>query len=124
MSKRTRYRVLVVDDTADVRESVALLLRGEGYNVDRATDGREALRCLRRGGRPALILLDLMMPRMDGWAFLREKSRDPALADIPVVILTSADDEHHEAAAVLGADSFLQKPVGADDLLGAVRRYC
>jgi CheY-like chemotaxis protein len=83
------HNILVVEDTADTRESLLLLLRAEGFAADGAANGLEALRQLRRGYEACLILLDLWMPVMDGWTFRFEQRRDPTLADIPVVVLTA-----------------------------------
>jgi two-component system response regulator MprA len=113
--------ILVVDDDADVRASVANALEAEGYQVLGAANGREALNFLSRGDRPDAILLDMMMPEMDGWAFRSEQMRIPELAAIPVVIF-SAHGIPAETANQLGAAGFLKKPVGLDKLLEAVGR--
>lgn len=81
--------VLIVEDNITIRKALADLLSLRGYKVLQAGDGQEALERLREHPLPALILLDLMMPGMDGWTFLEHKERDSALAPIPVV-LTSA----------------------------------
>jgi len=80
------HKVLVVEDTADTREALVMLLRGEGFEADGVENGLEALRQLRAGYDACLILLDLWMPVMDGWQFRFEQRRDPTLADIPVVV--------------------------------------
>jgi anti-anti-sigma factor len=110
--------VLVVEDHADTREVMKVFLEGEGYGVFCAADGQEALDSLRSAGRPSLILLDLMMDGMDGWQFRHEQRQDPALASIPVVVISAVDD------ALGGAARFLQKPVEFDHLLAAVREHC
>jgi CheY-like chemotaxis protein len=115
--------VLVVDDDPANRHSVATLLGIDGHPADVAAHGREALNLLRAGCRPALILLDLMMPVMDGWAFLRQRRREAALAVIPVVVLSATGREEEAAVRTLGADAFLLKPVEPESLLNAVRRY-
>jgi CheY-like chemotaxis protein len=115
--------VLVVDDDADVREATQLVLENSGYRVLTATDGRQALEVLRTNAeRPCVILLDLMMPVMDGWRFRTEQQHDAALAPIPVVVLSGATDMHR-AAASLSADEHIRKPVSLDRLLATVRRY-
>src|SRR5262245_49524192 len=116
-------RVLVLDDDADTGEAVKLVLGAEGYAVTFATDGRQALGQLRTGALPHVILLDLMLPGMNGWEFRREQLRDPALAGIPVVLVSGSSDAA-EAAAALGCAAWLQKPVDADELLAQVRRHC
>jgi CheY-like chemotaxis protein len=111
--------ILVVDDDVDIRDAITVVLQGEGYRVASAANGRDALDYLHRAEPPDLVLLDLMMPVMDGWQFRREQKRDPALASIPVVVISSAG-----SAPALGAAEFLQKPVAFDQLLRTVRRYC
>ncbi len=115
-------RVLVVEDDANTREALSLVLGGAGFAVDAAANGREALDLLRGGLRPRLILLDLMMPVMDGWAFRAEQLRDPALADIPVVVCSAAHELPQRAASLQAAAVF-PKPVSFDRLAEAVRPH-
>jgi CheY-like chemotaxis protein len=115
--------VLVVEDDAATREIVGTLLRQEGYAVAEAADGREALALLHDGPRPAGIVLDLMMPRMDGRAFRAEQRRDRDLAGIPVVVCSAAPDASREAQE-LGASACVPKPVHSDALLQALWRHC
>ena len=115
--------VLVVEDDAVTRDAIKAVLEGDGYGVACAHDGRQALDRLSVSEPPALILLDLMMSGMDGREFRREQERDPALASIPVVVVSAAGDGPATAAA-LGAADYLQKPVEFDDLLATVRHYC
>jgi CheY-like chemotaxis protein len=111
--------LLIVDDDADVREALASVLEDEGYKVLIAESGRAALETLRRGARPTLILLDLMMPVMDGYEFRARQLQDPDLAKIPVVVLTAgAMDPRVEA---LGAVRSFRKPVSLERLLEALR---
>ncbi len=115
--------LLVVDDDAAIRESLSELLRDEGYLVVTAANGREALERLREAGAaPCLIILDLMMPVMSGEEFYDEKQRDPALADIPVVVV-SADGNLRKKAARFGGEC-LAKPVKFDVVLDTVERHC
>src|SRR5947208_16254859 len=86
----TGKRLLVVEDDADVRHALTLFLEGAGHTVRTAANGREALEQLHANGRPDLIVLDLAMPVMNGWEFRGHQRRDPALADIPVGVLTAA----------------------------------
>jgi CheY-like chemotaxis protein len=115
--------ILVVEDDADIREALIGILEDEGYRVDGVGNGREALEHLAAGPRPALILLDLMMPVMNGWQFRAAQKLDPTLADIPVVVI-SADGNVRQKADSLDAVGVLKKPVELDTLLAVVARYC
>jgi len=113
--------VLVVEDDACIRDLVLELLGGEGWKVVGAGNGEEALRRLREGPvRPELILLDLMMPVMDGWQFRAEQLRDPTLAQIPVVLMSASPEE---VAAEVSVDDRVPKPFDIDALLRAVTRH-
>jgi CheY-like chemotaxis protein len=120
---QTRKRILIVEDDAAIRDALTLLLRDEGYAVVGAPNGLEALRHLKENGPPDLILLDLMMPVMDGWQFSKEQQQDPSLKGVPVVLL-SANGNVQQRASMLGAVGFLQKPVEVAELLDAIHRYC
>lgn len=111
--------VLVVDDDFDIRDTLRELLELEGLRTIGAANGREALRQLRDGVRPGLILLDLMMPEMSGWEFRGEQLRDPALADIPVVILSATPDVARTAEE-LDAAGYVRKPFDLNELLDLV----
>ncbi|HUR35784.1 MAG TPA: response regulator [Vicinamibacterales bacterium] len=113
--------VLIVEDDADLREMMAQLLSLEGYRAETAANGRDALRYLERGDHPDVILLDLMMPVMDGWEFRRRQAQDPAISNVPVVVLSALDPSR---AADLGGTAFLKKPLDFDRLLELVRRFC
>jgi CheY-like chemotaxis protein len=115
--------VLVVDDDTAIRESVAEILRDEGYAVQEASNGQEALDRLRAEGPPCLILLDLMMPIMDGFQFRAAQLADRALAAAPVVVM-SADGNVEGKAASLSAAGALKKPLLLGDLLQVVARHC
>jgi CheY-like chemotaxis protein len=115
--------VLVVDDQPEIRETLAEILEDEGYHVATAANGREALSCLHTDGDCSLILMDLMMPVMDGWELAAELERDPATAGIPRVVVSGAGDVPR-AAAALKATEFLQKPLDLDRLLSVVHRHC
>jgi CheY-like chemotaxis protein len=115
--------ILVVDDDPDIREAISSALSDEGYQVTGASNGREALAQLRGQTRPSLILLDMMMPEMDGWRFRLELKKLPELASIPVVIL-SAHGNVRDAALALGAADYLRKPLRLDSLLEIAERYC
>jgi CheY-like chemotaxis protein len=116
-------RVLIVEDDFASREALVLLLQAVGYETAEAADGGAALAYLRGHPAPGLILLDLMMPVMDGWQFLAERRRDPELAAVPVVVFTAAGGIDARAVRVMGAEDILHKPADADDVLAAVRRY-
>jgi len=119
----TNERVLVVEDDEGIRESIIALLEEHGFVASGAADGRSALIALREATElPGLILLDLMMPVMDGWAFRTQQLADPRLAAIPVVIL-SATNEPARAAHDLHVDEILQKPVDVPRLLSVVDRH-
>jgi len=113
--------VLIVEDDADLREMMAQLLWLEGYRAETAPNGRDALQYLERGDRPEVILLDLMMPVMDGWEFRRRQVSDAAIAAVPVVVLSALDPGR---AGELGGTAFLKKPLDFDQLLELVRRFC
>lgn len=113
--------VLLVEDEADIREALIEVLGHSGFQVVGANNGVDALCYLRASPPPALILLDLMMPIMDGWEFRRRQREDPALADVPVVVLSALDQTR---AADLGGTAFLKKPLDFDRLLDLVRQHC
>ena len=118
-----RY-VMVVDDDADIREVIVEVLADGAYRALGSENGREALLALRsRPEKPCVILLDIMMPVMDGWQFRSAQKADPEFGAIPVVVL-SAHTDVQQAAAVMGAAGFLTKPVDLDALLAAVERFC
>ena len=115
--------VLVVEDNADARAAFEALLQQKGFGVVTAGDGEEALAVLRSGLKPRLILLDLMMPRKDGWQFRREQVADPELARFPVVVLSGAGQLDRRTQQ-LGIAEYLEKPVDVERLLEVVARYC
>jgi CheY-like chemotaxis protein len=113
--------VLVVEDHADLREMLAVLLESEGFDVQTAKNGAEALERLDEA-KPAVILLDLMMPVMTGDEFRQRQLADPRYRDVPVICMTAAHDGRDRAQR-LHADAYFQKPVDFDRLLGAVREH-
>ncbi|MFL5262818.1 MAG: response regulator [Anaeromyxobacteraceae bacterium] len=121
ISTTPKGEVLVVEDDFAIRETLRELLEDEGYEVSWASNGREALELLAHRA-PRVILLDLMMPVMDGWEFRVAQQRDPALARIPVVVI-SADHGLDQKVAALAVDGWLAKPFELDALLTTVRRY-
>jgi CheY-like chemotaxis protein len=109
--------VLIIEDEVMARDVLIELLRKEGREFVTAGDGQEAIQCLAKGSRPRLILLDLMMPRMDGWEFLRRQSADPSIANIPTIVLSGSE-------LPAGAKHQLTKPVDVDRLRALVDHYC
>ena len=109
-------RVLVVDDDPDIRATVAEMLEIEGYSVEEAANGADALVAVERR-RPDLILLDMRMPVLDGWGFAAEMNRRELT--IPIVVMTAARDAARWAAEI-AASASLSKPFGFDDLIAAV----
>lgn len=115
--------ILIVEDDRNIRETLVELLADEGYQIDEAGDGQEALTYLRDcESLPELILLDLTMPIMNGWEFRAEQRLDPRLSSIPVVVL-SAYRHAQEQIATLDVETFLPKPIDADLLLKTIDRY-
>jgi PAS domain S-box-containing protein len=112
--------VLVVDDDAEMRDLLKRYLTKEGFRVEAAANGQECLR-LAHMLKPAAITLDVMMPGMDGWAVLTQLKAEPALADIPVVMLTIVDNKSMGYA--LGAADYMIKPINRDRLAATLRRY-
>jgi len=115
----TDRTVLVVEDDDDIREIVDLILTMNGYGSVLARDGVEALEQLRSGTQPALILLDLRMPRLDGEGLVARLRQDPRWADIPVIVL-SGEAGAQAVSVALGAQGFLGKPVEVSELVDTV----
>jgi len=115
---RSHPAILVVDDDADIRESLAFLLEGEGYEVHTAADGRQALALLERIPCPALALVDLRMPVMDGVELIEAMRQDPRWARLPVVAFSAAS-----TIAVPIDVPLLHKPVGVKLLLATVQQW-
>ncbi len=116
--------VLVVDDSITVRRVTQRLLRREGYRVAMAADGLQALERLAEE-RPAVVLSDIEMPRMDGFDLARNIRADAKLRDLPIIMITSRiAEKHREHAKELGVNHYLGKPYGEDELLGLVKHYC
>jgi CheY-like chemotaxis protein len=111
--------VLLVDDDAAVRRTIARFLEFEGFVVVEAGNGLEALTYLRTGAGASVIVLDLRMPIMDGWAFRREQRLDPRLEHIPVVIMSGADADRFPE---LEAAAAFEKPVTMAQVAGVIRK--
>ena len=110
--------VLIVDDDLSTREALTDLLQDRGYSVTAAADGREALNYLRDASPPGIIILDLMMPVMDGWEFLEHQSHDPMLLEIPVIVVTATPPQYY-----LRATAILRKPIQFESLLEMIDRF-
>ena len=115
-------RILVVDDDLDIRREVSEILREAGMEVMTARQGAEALQLLRSSMPPAVILLDLMMPGTDGWQFRRAQLADPALAGIPVIVVSTFSNGPRNVVE-LNAAGFITKPFSIDQLLSALQPY-
>jgi CheY-like chemotaxis protein len=118
----TEY-VLVIEDDDDLREAIADVLQDEGHVVRTARNGREALDYLRAHPAPCMILLDLMMPVMTGDQFRAAQLADPALAAVPVVVMTASNDGRQRAEK-MHALEYLAKPVMVPRLLDTIQRHC
>lgn len=115
--------VLVVEDHETSAEGYAQLLSGAGYRVARAKNGYEALAEVSRAA-PSIILLDLKLPKLDGWDLLQRLKTDPAVAAVPIVVITGDSLEtHHEMARSRGAVAVLSKPIDPGQLLEVVRNH-
>ena len=118
--------IMIVEDDADLRDGIAYLLEASGYEVVAAADGEDALDQLRRGVRPCLILLDLLMPRKDGFQFRSEQMQSREYAAIPTIAYSGiyTGSGLREKALGLGITTVLEKPVDYDTLLDLVERHC
>ena len=115
--------ILVIDDNGDVRQALRVLLQLEGYTVFTASGGEEALATLQGGLDPCLVILDLAMPTMDGYAFRRLQLEDDRLARIPTIVC-SGDGRVADKAHELGAVGFYKKPIEIDEFLQLVSAHC
>jgi CheY-like chemotaxis protein len=114
--------ILVVEDESVIRSAIMMVLEMGEFKVTGAADGQEALNTLRGDDLPDAILLDLMMPVMDGWQFRQAQLADARIAAIPVIVLSACNSVHEQAAA-LSVAGYLQKPVPFQELLTAVKRH-
>ncbi|HEX5475180.1 MAG TPA: response regulator [Vicinamibacterales bacterium] len=115
-------RVMIVEDDRDTREMLGRFLELEGFTVQTASNGRQALDTLKTGPRACVILLDLMMPVMDGWQFRAAQTQDPGLSSIPVVVVTAAGQRDH--VPPIDADAWLSKPVDLERLVRTLDPFC
>ena len=120
--------LLVVDDDPDVRQALSAALAERGYIVVSEPNGRSAIEHLKQGLQPCAILLDLMMPVMDGWHFRKEQLQDPSLASIPVVVLTAFEGKRAAKPSGEGADvaalTCIPKPFEIETVVRAIERVC
>jgi len=113
--------ILVVDDDPDIRDSLREVLEDEGYEVACVGSGQEALHHLKTTTpQPCVILLDLMMPVMDGWQFRREQKLHPEIAEIPLVVITATG----KRPVLIDAAELVMKPLDLTQLFAAIERYC
>jgi CheY-like chemotaxis protein len=122
MDPAAQPEILIIDDDLELREVIAETLEQCGFAVAVAANGREGLEYLRRGQPPRLILLDLMMPVMNGWQFCLAKMADPALAGIPVIALSAAAKKDPTSPYYIDVQDVIPKPVELEQLLSVVRR--
>jgi CheY-like chemotaxis protein len=116
--------ILVVEDDNDVREGLVELIRSEGYAVVDCCDGRAAMdRLCGCVELPVLIILDFMMPRMDGWQFLAERQNNPRLRAIPVVGISAAKSLERKGRFPEGVAEILHKPFSVEVILGSIERH-
>jgi CheY-like chemotaxis protein len=111
--------VLIAEDDDAIRDGLQMSLEIEGYQVLTAANGREALELMPQLRPPYLLLLDLIMPEMSGWEVLEAKNRDPALAAIPVVVLSATESKN-----LPGVVAFVPKPYELDKVLHTIHRFC
>jgi CheY-like chemotaxis protein len=125
MIPTNKNRILVVDDDADILSLTGYIFESEGYKVDLMANGLDAIQFLRGAVKelPAFILLDLMMPNMDGAGFIQEMMKEPDLASIPIVVM-SASGEREVNKKGLGDRMFIRKPVSLDTLIEVAKLYC
>jgi CheY-like chemotaxis protein len=113
--------VFIIEDDHDTRDMLARFLEFEGYRVQVAANGRQALDLLSSGASASVIVLDLMMPVMDGWEFRRRQIEDTRLRHIPTIVVSAAG---RDRLAQISADAYLSKPVDMDEQLERVSQYC
>jgi CheY-like chemotaxis protein len=120
-SKRLRPVVLIAEDNADIREALGYIVERAGYEVAQVANGAEALEFLHREAPPIVVLLDLMMPVLDGWSVLAERNREAALSTIPVIVLSAQRGIADKVAAAHA--SYLEKPIMPDRLIEEIERF-
>jgi CheY-like chemotaxis protein len=116
--------LLLAEDNPDIREALAEALEYEGYQVHAARNGKEALEFLKILKEPTLVLLDLMMPIMNGWEFLDMRKKDRDLSIHPVIVLSASGVLRKPGFSALEADGYLSKPIDLGRLLAAISKFC
>ena len=117
--------VMIVEDDPGVREGLVDVIAGEGYEVESYPDGRIALDRLATGDAlPCVIVLDFLMPGMDGWMFLRERAKDPRLQKIPVLGMSASPHLVDQKGSPAGVEEFLRKPFKVETILSSIKRHC
>ncbi len=114
-------RILVVEDDPEVRSAIRMVLEAESYEVAESGDGADALAKLRASPQPSLILLDLMMPGMNGWQFMDEVRVHPDLRQVPIVVVSAYGSA--DGVRSVGATDYLKKPFAPETLLDVVSRH-
>jgi CheY-like chemotaxis protein len=115
--------VLLVEDDAELRDALADALADAGYLVSVASNGREGLEKVRSDPPPGVILLDLLMPVMNGWEFCDVMKSDPQTAQVPIVVMSGAVSHDPESPYFIGAEDFIAKPINMSDLLAKLEKY-
>ena len=116
----TSKNILVIEDDKDIQDSIKTCLELEGFSVFTADNGKEALEKLGKIPTPCLILLDLMMPVMNGWEFMDVISNDLMLSSIPVIIVSAVGNNN----AVPKTNGYIKKPIDLDSLINTVHKHC
>jgi CheY-like chemotaxis protein len=112
-------KLLLIEDEKDIREALREALEMEDYRVSTACNGQEAMEMLNKMEAPCVILLDLMMPVLDGWEFRRRQTLSPH-SEIPVIVVSAAADK----IATIDANEYIRKPIELDCLIKAIKKYC
>lgn len=119
--------ILVVDDDPDILDGITTILESQSYRIDTARDGKKCLEMI-ANEKPDLLILDLLMPRMDGWGVIREMRSEPRFVDIPIMILTTVIEDASrrryelETGMAMDVQDYIQKPARPDDLINRVER--
>jgi DNA-binding response OmpR family regulator len=117
---RMSAHVLIIEDDHDIRVTLREVLESEGFTVHSAANGQAGLESLEEYPNAGLVILDLMMPIMNGWQFLKAFRANPVLSSIPVIVISAA----HDRVVPSGAQEFIPKPIEFDSFLQTVRQYC
>jgi len=118
MKKRMRKKIMIVDDNSDLRFMVKKTLErsSDDYDVTGANDGKECFELLKKDDRPDIILLDIMMPEIDGWQVFAKLKENPEWREIPIVFLTAKTDEYSKGFGKLSSEDYIEKPFEIEDL--------